>query len=154
MWPAAALAIPWLVLRTTHGVTTDFAAMSVLERAGAGLQRIAAVAEQLALNTPTQPLFWAAALLTILVMARLVVRREKFLIVALGFQTLFFVGAYLVTPFDLAWHVAQSWSRILEQLALPLGFLAVLLLLERLKGGAARLSASMTPPVSENTMSS
>lgn len=147
MWPAAVLAIPWLVLRTKHGVATDFAAVSMIDRAVSGLGRIAAVAEQLALNAPTQPLFWAAALITILVMTTPAGRRERFLVVALGLQALLFVGAYLVTPFDLAWHVAQSWSRILEQLALPLGFLAVVLLLESLNGRRPVISLSeATPP--------
>ncbi|MCA1733040.1 MAG: hypothetical protein LC732_05490, partial [Acidobacteria bacterium] len=36
------------------------------------------------------------------------------------------IGAYLITPRDLDWHVATSWSRLLGQLLLPLGFLGVL----------------------------
>ncbi len=132
LWPAAVIAAPWLILKERHDLATYLTSGPLLERALGGLGRIGTVGEQLMLNAPSQQLFWAAALITVLIVGS-APRREKFLILTLGTQLFFFVVAYVITPLDVAWHVANSWTRILEQLALPLGFLALLLILEQLR---------------------
>jgi hypothetical protein len=47
---------------------------------------------------------------------------------------LFYIAAYVVTPNELRWHVASSWVRLLEQVAVPAGFVAVTILGRVLEG--------------------
>lgn len=151
LWPAAAIALPWIALRTFRGITTDFASAFAIETVIAGLRRIGEVAEQLALNMPAQPLFWAAVLITLLLMTRQIKRGDMFLLVAVGVQAIFFIGAYLITPYELAWHISQSWSRILEQLALPLGFLAFVLLMNQFSRATWNRSETPTHAVGSSS---
>jgi hypothetical protein len=70
---------------------------------------------------------------------RAAVTRERFLLVSLLVQTCFFLAAYIVTPHDVTWHVRWSWERIVSQITLPLGFVAIALLMPLVKGRRGRL---------------
>ena len=46
--------------------------------------------------------------------------RERFTIVAVAVQLVFYAAAYFVTPWDVEWHLRSSWSRLTMQVATPL----------------------------------
>lgn len=127
LWPAAALAAPWLVLRATHSLATDIAGGSVLSRV---LYRIRIAPQILGFLSARldEPWFWVAVTASVLIVPATLRRRESFVLVATAIQLLFFVGAYFATPNDLRWHVATSWSRLTAQVAAPITFSAVLML--------------------------
>jgi hypothetical protein len=134
LWPSVALAAPWLLLRAIHGLQTDLASGSVAERATQQLQNLPALTSALADNLPDEPLFWIAVAAAILLFARRELRIERFVVAAVVIQVLFYIAAYVVTPNELRWHVASSWVRLLEQVAVPAGFVAVTILGRVLEG--------------------
>lgn len=134
LWPALAVAAPWVILRFSHGLQTDLTSGSVGERAARQLENVPAIAIALADNVPDEPLFWLGVVLAVLLFAPEAMRREKFLTVAVLVQVLFYIGAYVVTPNELSWHVASSWVRLLEQVAVAAGFGALAVLGRAVEG--------------------
>lgn len=122
--PAGAAALLWIAIRRGHGLGTDLFEGEPLARLAAASpgRLLRALAE----NLPDHPFFWLALLIAILAAGSNRLSRERWMLFAVGLQLAFFIGAYLITPRDLDWHVATSWSRLLGQLLLPLGFLGVL----------------------------
>ncbi|MCA1734324.1 MAG: hypothetical protein LC732_12075, partial [Acidobacteria bacterium] len=122
--PAGAAALLWVAVRRTRGLGTDLFEGEPLARLAAASpgRLLRALAE----NPPDHPFFWLALLIAILAAGSHRLARERWLLLAVALQLGFFIGAYLITPRDLDWHVATSWSRLLGQLLLPLGFLGVL----------------------------
>ena len=78
-------------------------------------------------------LFWIGVALACTIGLRRIVREERFLAIAIVVQILFFIGAYLVTPYDLAWHVRTSWERIVRQLLPAIALLALLVTVIRFR---------------------
>ena len=66
---------------------------------------------------------------------RQLVREERFLALAILAQLLFFIGAYLVTPNDVVWHVRNSWERLARQLLPAIALLALLVTVIRFRVG-------------------
>jgi hypothetical protein len=117
LWPAAAIASPWIALRFVHHLQSDYLS-------GYQLRDFFTTLTTLAHNPVGKPLFWIGAIVALLAGARSL-GRERFLVVTIGAQLLFFVAAYLVTPHDVAWHVRWSWERITAQITPLIGFLAL-----------------------------
>jgi hypothetical protein len=116
LWPAPAIVLPWLLLRGLHGLSAnDLMAPGMfdrlLDRAAHPSQLIGAL-----WAASGQPLLWAGIALACIVGLRQILRMERFFATAILIQLLFFIGAYLVTPHDLASHVAVTWERIVRQL--------------------------------------
>jgi hypothetical protein len=124
LWPAFAIPAPWLILRAFHYVPTDLATGSLGERAMRQLGDPIRFVRTLADHPPDQPLFWIAVALSLLFFARSL-RREQFVVAAVLVQIAFYLGAYIVTPNDLRWHISTSWVRLLEQIAVPIAFVAL-----------------------------
>jgi hypothetical protein len=122
LWPSVVIAAPWLVLRALHALPTDLASGPVMERATKQFFDVFGILFTVA---PSAPLFWIAVVGSLLVFARSL-RAERFLLTAVLLQILFFVAAYIVTPNELRWHVVNSWSRLLDQVAIPLAYMALL----------------------------
>jgi hypothetical protein len=125
LWPAVAIALPWLVLRSLHGLHTDLASGGISTRLRDHLAHVSTILLAMLHYSLGRPLFWIGILLALVIGARDLLRRERFLALALLVQLLFFIGAYLVTPHDITWHVRWSWERIVSQLTPALTFLAV-----------------------------
>ena len=127
LWPAAALAAPWLLLRATHVLATDIAGGSV---SGRVLYRLRIAPQILAFLSARldQPGFWVAALAAVLIVPAALRRRESFVLLATAIQFCFYVGSYFATPHDIRWHVATSWSRLTDQVAVPMTFVTILML--------------------------
>jgi hypothetical protein len=131
--PAYALAAPWLLLRATHVLPTDIASGSAVSRLMARLPYVLQIFAYLA-EKLSQPWFWVALLIGIVVAPAVATRREAFVLLVTVIQLAFYVGAYLTTPHDLHWHVLTSWSRLTGQIAVPVTFVVFLLLANSLRG--------------------
>jgi hypothetical protein len=132
LWPAAAIALPWLVLRALHDLPTDVVGGSIASRLAA---RLAEAGKILAmLNAELHgPWFWAALLLGIVAAPFVVWRRESFVLLACLFQLALYVGAYFVTPHDPEWHIVTSWPRLTVQIAAPLTYTVMMALANTLR---------------------
>ena len=126
LWPAALVAAPWLLVRATHTLPSYLASGNVTERATNVFARIPELARALADHPPSTPLLWIAIAVALIACAR-ELHHERFLLTALVIQLFFYLGAYLVTPYQLYPHVGTSWPRIVQHLALPAAFAALAL---------------------------
>ncbi len=142
LWPAFALAAPWLVLRAFHALPTDLAGGSILDRLGQHLADAGAILSLLATRL-AQPWAWIALAVALVVARPAALARERFVFVAMGIQLAFLVGAYFVTPYEVAWHVWASWPRLTAQLAVPVTFVVAAAL-------AVTLSESPGTPLRES----
>ncbi|MEO8380025.1 MAG: hypothetical protein ABI779_10220 [Acidobacteriota bacterium] len=120
LWPAALVVAPWLALRALHRLPGDFLMRSF------DLERVRLVLDTIVHKPPERPLLWVGLAEVFVVFAGSL-RRESFLLLATLFQVLFYVGAYLVTRYDVAWHIVYSWPRLLDQVAVPLVFVAAVM---------------------------
>jgi cell division protein FtsW (lipid II flippase) len=126
MWPAAAIAAPWLVLRRVHMLTTDLARGSIVDRLLVRVQHTGSILRLLIANAPD-----AATWLLIVAALALTVRqwkRERLVLLAVAIQLAFLTGAYFVTNREVVWHVATSWPRLTRQIAAPLVVIVMLML--------------------------
>ena len=126
LWPAAAIALPWLVLRAVHDLPTDVVSGSLATRFAARVTESGTMAKLLIANLHA-PWLWAALLVGLLLIDR---RRERFVLLAVAIQIAVYIGIYFVTPRELAWHIGTSWPRLTMHVAGPLAF-AVMIELAR-----------------------
>lgn len=126
LWPAAAVATPWLVLRALHTLPTVLLAGPLHERLAANAAQSDVLLRALAEQRPVQPELWIAIALAFVLFAR-GLGRERFVLVAVALQLLFYAGAFLATPYGMQWHVQTSAARLLEHAAMPLAFVALIL---------------------------
>jgi hypothetical protein len=133
LWPAAAIAAPWLVTRSLLGLHGDLTAPGIAARAAAHLHNLGAIFSAIAQNSHGRPVLWSGIAVALLIGAPRIVRRERFLATAIVVQIAFFVAAYVVTPYDVAWHVLWSWERLVAQLAPAILFLAMVCVLPRVE---------------------
>jgi hypothetical protein len=124
LWPAGAIAAPWLVLRSAHQLQTDLTTGAIGTRVVQHLADAGSILRAMQAYSLGKPLFWTAVVTALLLGVRRL-GRERFLAAAIVIQLLFFVAAYLITPHDVTWHVRWSWERVVTQLAAAIGFLAV-----------------------------
>ena len=139
LWPAIAIVTPWFVLRRQHHLQTDLTTGPILDRVTSHLANLQPMFSALATYTTGKPFFWIGAGLALVLAFRAAITRERFLLVTLLVQTAFFLAAYIVTPHDVTWHVRWSWERIVSQITLPLGFVAMALLMPLIEGRRGRL---------------
>jgi hypothetical protein len=118
LWPAAAIALPWLVLRAVHDLPTDVVSGSLASRFAARAAQGGEIFGMLVADLHA-PWFWVAILFGVLLIPR---RRERFVLIAAALQIVFYIGAYFVTPHDPAWHIGTSWPRLTMQIAAPVAF--------------------------------
>jgi hypothetical protein len=126
LWPAIALAGPWLLMRATHALPTDIVSGNILDRLQQHLSdpgSIFLALDQLLFDRWT----WIAILATLLIVPS-AISRERFILIASAVQIAIYVAAYFVTPIELTWHVATSWDRLTRQLQLPVTAISVMLL--------------------------
>lgn len=130
--PAIALPLPWLVTERVYGLHSYFQQGSLVDRVAGRIANPQEIFVALATNVPNRPLFWITAVATILLLIRAALRSERFAVVTIALQVMFYVAAFLATPFSVRWHVETSWVRLLNQIAVPLMFVTIALLLPRL----------------------
>lgn len=140
LWPAALLASLWIAPKIVLGLSTDLARGPVLQRA---MERIAdpvPLFEALWLYAAGRPFLWIGIALGVAVAFRHLVTAERFLLVLVAAQAGIYLGAYLVSPHDLAWHVRWSWERLVSHLTLPLAFAVLSGALWTVGGGGRRVN--------------
>ena len=67
-----------------------------------------------------EPWFWIAVLVGVMILPLPMRKREVFILLVTGIQLAFYLGSYFATPHELRWHVATSWSRLTDQIAIPI----------------------------------
>jgi hypothetical protein len=139
LWPAAAIALPWLALRATHALPTDIAEGSVLARVLHRAPFLFDISKFLWEHLH-EPWFWVAIVAGIAIAPAVARKREAFVLVVTAIQLAFYVGSYLATPHDARWHIVTSWPRLTMQIALPITFATLMML------AAAFPLAQQSPP--------
>ena len=141
LWPAVLIPLPWLIARSLHHLPTDIAAGGVVARVVEHALHPAPLLAALSSVSLGKPLYWIALAIGIAIASRVLVTRERFILVALFLQFACYLGAYLATPFDVAWHVTWSWERLVAHLTPALTY-AVLISLIATRGASRREAQS------------
>jgi hypothetical protein len=126
LWPAFAIAFPWVAIHRLRGLTVDLAAEGIGSRLAGSLGNAGTVIRVMAAHPVGQPLFWAGAAVACALGLRRIAGRERFLTVAIALQLLVLIGVYFITPRGLTWHVETSWDRVVRQLMPAVAVLAML----------------------------
>ena len=125
LWPAVVIPVPWLILRTVHGLPTYLAERGVFARIWTHLQEGRQILEAIRANPLGNPFFWAGIFLAAVLVFRRALSVERFTLAVIVFQYLFFIAAYLATPYSIDWHFKWSWERVIGQQTLLLAFVLV-----------------------------
>lgn len=126
LWPAIAVALPWLAIRWHFGLTNDLTQAGVLDRLRDHLANVGPLLRALYEVPHGGPLLWLGVALACAIGFRGLIREERFLAIAIVMQLLFFICAYLITPNEVVWHVRTSWERLVYQLLPAIALLALL----------------------------
>ena len=119
LWPSVVLVAPWLILRAMHTLPTDIVGGSAMSRVLARLPNGAMILLYIARHL-YEPWFWIALLAGVMILPFSLRRREAFVLIVTGIQLAFYIASYFATPHELRWHVATSWSRLTDQIAIPI----------------------------------
>jgi hypothetical protein len=131
LWPAMLIPIPWLILRQVHSLQTDLAAGNPFVRIIDHLRHPAPLLEAFSRYGAGKPLLWISLAFGIILIAKKLVQHERFVMLALTLQFVFYIVAYLATPHDIDWHVRWSWERLISHLAPALTYVVLARLLAR-----------------------
>ena len=130
LWPAVVIPAMWLTTRAALHLQTDFLHGDVLGRVWFHLREPLVVLRAFARFPPDRPLFWLAAIATLIVFARRAWTGERFLLAVCVLQLALLAGQALATPWDIRAHIELSWNRLPWQIAPALAYLAVVVLLD------------------------
>lgn len=130
LWPAFAVALPWILVRAVHRLPTDLVQGSFLTRVVSRTRHLGEIGVLLVRDLP-MPWLWSAILIAIVIVPHALRVRERFVFLVFAFQTAVYVAAYLSTPFSVEWQVVTSWRRLTAQLAVPL-LVSVMLMLAQM----------------------
>ena len=119
LWPAIALAAPWQIMRAMHVLPTDIAGGSAMTRVLGRLPNAGYILMYIARHL-YEPWFWIAVLAGVMILPLPIRKRELFVLLVTAIQLVFYLGSYFATPHELRWHVATSWSRLTDQIAIPI----------------------------------
>ena len=126
LWPAAILAAPWIIARAQYDLATDLTTGSVVGRLIDHLRDPSAYIDNLIRYAPGQPLLWLGIAVGLIAGIGYVIRHERLILTTVAIQLLFYLGAYLVTPLDVAFHIRWSWDRLVWHLTPSLAFVSLL----------------------------
>lgn len=127
LWPAAGLALVWIVVRSAHSVSNDIVTSGFASRLLSQFGDIARLVRVLAEHPAGMTAFWIGVGVAIAIGARRILPADGFVLAAVALQIAVFIAVYAATPNDLAWQVRWSWDRLLSQVELPLGVVAAVL---------------------------
>lgn len=127
LWPAIAIALPWIVIRTAAHLQTDIARGSfisrAIERAGAMVPIVATLLRQM-----PDPWIWLFMLVGVVLMTREARAAERFTFAAVVIQLFWYVATYFGTPLDVAFHIETSWPRVARHVEIPFLFVVMIAL--------------------------
>ncbi|MCM2316209.1 MAG: hypothetical protein NDJ92_13765 [Thermoanaerobaculia bacterium] len=146
LWPAAAIATPWIVLRELHGLQADLtegaAHVRLLSRT-TDPEQLMQIVRSIARTPVGQPVMWIAAVACIALFWRGVQRREVLILAVVLQQLGLFLVAYAVTPNELEWQITWSWERLVSQVALPSAYVAITLAARQLSRNRSSVEDAM-----------
>jgi len=124
--PTLLVALPWVVAREALGLRPLLLAGHPLQRLGERLADPKPWLDALLRYPPDHLPYWLVAIGVVLLGLTRAWRRERFLLVALLLQGGVYLLQNLLVPVDVVSHIQYSFHRLVAQLALPLGALALL----------------------------
>ena len=127
LWPAVAIALPWLAARAIFGLSTGLIGGPILTRALERMRTPQILASAFIKYATGAPLLWIGVVIALAVSFRML-REEAFALLWIGIEFAFYIAAYLVTESDVAWQVRWSWERLVSHLTPTLAFIAIVLL--------------------------
>ncbi|HEX3579893.1 MAG TPA: hypothetical protein VHY33_15125 [Thermoanaerobaculia bacterium] len=125
LWPALAIAMPWLIARLALRLPTDIATDGVIARMIEHARDPAGFVAALASFHLGKPLYWIGLAAGMAITFRTIITRERFVLIALLVQFVSYLGAYLATPFGVLWHVTWSWERLVAHLTPALTYVVL-----------------------------
>jgi hypothetical protein len=143
LWPAAAVATPWLIIRQRAAVNTGLFAGEIGQR----IERIAhpaGIVKTFFATPVPDHVFWWAAIAAIALCFRHAWTRERFLVAVIAFQFACYVGQNFLVPWSVESQIMFSWNRILDQLAPATAFTAAILLSSRMEGREVKTPSTIT----------
>ncbi len=133
LWPAVAIVAPWTIIRIALNLHTDIVRGGAFARAVIRLHEGISLLQRLIAQLPDSWM-WILMLAALVIASHRVRAAERFVFSVVAIQLFFYVGAYLVTPHDLEWHIETSWPRLTRQIAVPLLFSVTVLLARTFAG--------------------
>lgn len=134
LWPAVAVILPWMLVRSIYAIPTDLLQSGTFDRL---IERAAdplAFLDTVHRNTSFGgPLFWIGVAAACLLGGKRLIREERFLATTIVLQLAFFTAVYLTTPYELPWHLRNSGERILRQVMPLVALLALLITVIRFR---------------------
>ncbi len=129
IWPAVAIAVPWLIVRSARHLATDLATGPLGQRVAEHVLHPGQYVRLLVEYGLGQKLFWVGVVIAIAVAGWRSIIRERFVVVTVAVQFAAYVAAYIVTPLDVAFHIRWSWDRLVAQLTPVIAVIALLSIL-------------------------
>jgi hypothetical protein len=148
LWPAAAVAAPWIVTRSLFHIETDLLAGNLAQREQ-HLRSAAHIVHQIFATPIDDCVFWWAAIAATAFHWRRAAGFERFLVAVLASQLAFDVLQNFLIPWDPDPHIRYSWNRILDQMAALTAFTASMLIAENFGHSTLGHSARSSPPNGE-----
>lgn len=130
LWPAAVLPLLWKMLQHLFALQSSYLGVTsstadrILQRLGNPEEMLVAFLRQY----PDRHEAWIVMLIVFAVTVRTWLREETMLMSVAGIQMIIFVAVYFSTSYPVGWHIRNSWNRLGSQVALPLGFVAMLMI--------------------------
>jgi hypothetical protein len=127
LWPAVAIALPWMIVRAMLSLTSDITRGALFSRALARLRDPGEILAALKATTGGAPLIWLGIAIALVAGFRFV-RDEAFALTSAATQLASYIGVYFATANDVAWQVRWSWERLVTHVMPVLAFVAVVIL--------------------------
>jgi hypothetical protein len=129
LWPAIAIAMPWLIARLLLRLPGDIATNGIIARIVEHARHPAPSFAALSSFSLGKPLYWIALAVGIAIVFRTLLARERFVLIAVAVQFACYLGAYLAMPFDVMWHLTWSGERLAAHLTPVLTYVVLIALL-------------------------
>lgn len=134
--PAFAAVALWTVVRAEESLRSQYlAGGTLLKQLESHAHQLATIASAMGATPPEKPFFWLTVAIILLFALRVIVRRERLVPLATLLQLLAFLAAYAVTSLPVEWQISTSWPRLLNQIAIPVLYVAFVRLLLPSDGG-------------------
>lgn len=137
LWPTVAVPLPWLVIRERISTRSELFAGDVAARVFDRLLHPAEIFSTMWTSAVTNHIFWWAAAATLIVFARQLWRKERFLFAAVILLSAAYFCQNLLVPWDPVPHIMFGWNRLIDQFAAIVAFTAATILTAAVEGNMA-----------------
>lgn len=147
LWPAVAIAAPWLIARAFLHLATDIARGSYVSRVAERLPDALSIGGALLQWLPDASM-WLLMLAGALIIPPDRRRAERFVFTVVLLQLAIYLAAYFGSPHDVEWHIETSWPRLVRHVATPLLYVVMLALARAFSRGETLAHAEARPELS------